>query len=38
MHPTYLSNFEKEHFHFFSQIFGGVKEQKPRWKRVVESH
>jgi putative endopeptidase len=35
--PYLSNNFEKEHFHFFSQIFGGVKEQKPRWKRVVES-
>ncbi|MFM2224383.1 MAG: hypothetical protein RJA07_585 [Bacteroidota bacterium] len=35
--PYLSSNFEKENFHFFSQIFGGVKEQKPRWKRVVEN-
>ncbi len=35
--PFLSSNFEKENFHFFSQIFGGVKEQKPRWKRVVEN-
>ena len=35
--PYLSSNFEKENFHFFSQIFGGVKEQKPRWKRVVET-
>ncbi|MEY2830073.1 MAG: hypothetical protein RIQ33_1931 [Bacteroidota bacterium] len=37
-YAPYLSKqFEKENFHFFSQIFGGVKEQKPRWKRVVET-
>jgi putative endopeptidase len=35
--PYLSSHFEKENFHFFSQIFGGVKEQKPRWKRVVEN-
>lgn len=35
--PYLSSSFEKENFHFFSQIFGGVKEQKPRWKRVIET-
>ncbi len=35
--PYLSAPFEKENFHFFSQIFGGVKEQKPRWKRVVEN-
>ncbi len=28
---------ENEHFHFYSTILEGVKEQKPRWKKIVES-
>ncbi len=28
---------EDEHFHFYSTILEGVKEQKPRWKKIVES-
>ncbi|MFK7000083.1 M13 family metallopeptidase [Flavobacterium oreochromis] len=36
-YATYLNDrIEKEHFHFYSTIMSGVKEQKPRWKRVVE--
>ncbi|MFK7004325.1 metalloendopeptidase [Flavobacterium covae] len=36
-YAIYLSNnFEKEHFYFYSTVMSGVKEQKPRWKRVVE--
>ncbi len=31
------SNFEKEHFHFYSTILSGVKEQRPRWKRVLDA-
>lgn len=29
------SDFDKEHFDFFSRTLRGVKEQKPRWKRCV---
>lgn len=33
----YLSaDFEKQNFYFFSTVMSGVKEQKPRWKRIVE--
>lgn len=33
----YLSkDFEKQNFYFFSTVMNGVKEQKPRWKRIVE--
>ncbi|ANO48174.1 M13 family metallopeptidase [Flavobacterium columnare] len=36
-YAVYLSdNFEKKHFNFYSTVMSGVKEQKPRWKRVVE--
>ncbi|RVU92153.1 M13 family peptidase [Flavobacterium columnare] len=36
-YAAYLSNnFEKEHFYFYSTVMSGVKEQKPRWKRVIE--
>ena len=28
---------ENEHFHFYSTVLDGVKEQKPRWKRIVEN-
>ncbi|WP_202971597.1 M13 family metallopeptidase [Flavobacterium oreochromis] len=36
-YATYLNDrIEKEHFYFYSTIMSGVKEQKPRWKRVVE--
>ncbi len=28
---------ERENFHFFSTVLRGVKEMKPRWKRVVET-
>lgn len=32
----YLSTpVEKQDFHFFSTVMGGVSEQKPRWERVV---
>ena len=27
---------EKEHFKFYATVLEGVKEQKPRWKRIVE--
>lgn len=30
------SDFEKQNFYFFSTVMSGVKEQKPRWKRIVE--
>ncbi|MFC7772258.1 M13 family metallopeptidase [Flavobacterium sp. GCM10027622] len=36
-YASYLGkDFEKQNFYFFSTVMGGVKEQKPRWKRVVE--
>lgn len=28
---------EDENFHFYSTILEGIKEQKPRWKRIVEN-
>ncbi len=28
---------EDEHFHFYSTVLDGIKEQKPRWKRITES-
>ena len=32
----YLSGaFERENFHFYSEVMRGVKEMQPRWKRVV---
>ena len=31
------SGFVKENFHFHSTIMQGVKEEKPRWKKIVES-
>ena len=30
------SAFEKQNFYFFSTVMSSVKEQKPRWKRIVE--
>lgn len=34
----YLSNaFDQEHFHFYSEIMRGSKEQRPRWKRVLDA-
>ena len=36
-YASYLGkDFEKQNFYFYSTVMGGVKEQKPRWKRVVE--
>ncbi len=36
-YASYLNNaFEKQNFAFYSTIMNGVKEQKPRWKRIVE--
>ena len=35
MAPALSSNFDNEHFDFFSRTLRGVKEQKPRWKRCV---
>jgi putative endopeptidase len=29
--------FEQEHFNFYGRIMVGAKEQKPRWKRMVEA-
>ncbi len=31
------SKFDKEHFHFYGAVLSGVKEQRPRWKRVLAS-
>jgi putative endopeptidase len=33
--PSLSTDFEKENFDFFGKALTGVKEQKPRWKRVV---
>jgi putative endopeptidase len=36
-YASYLNNaIEKQNFYFYSTIMNGVKEQKPRWKRIVE--
>lgn len=36
-YASYLnSDVEKQNFKFYSTVMGGVTEQKPRWKRVVE--
>ena len=36
-YASYLNNaIEKQNFYFYSTIMSGVKEQKPRWKRIVE--
>ncbi|MCC7030846.1 MAG: M13 family metallopeptidase [Chitinophagaceae bacterium] len=35
---SYLSTqFDKENFHFYSEIMRGSKEQRPRWKRVLDA-
>ena len=36
-YAAYLNNaIEKQNFAFYSTVMNGVKEQKPRWKRIVE--
>lgn len=36
-YASFLNNtIEKQNFAFFSTVLNGVKEQKPRWKRIVE--
>ncbi len=36
-YASYLNNdFEKQNFYFYNTILSGTKQQKPRWKRVVE--
>ena len=36
-YASYLNNaIEKQNFYFYSTVMNGVKEQKPRWKRIVE--
>ncbi|MCF6130429.1 M13 family metallopeptidase [Flavobacterium sp. AS60] len=36
-YASYLNNaIEKQNFAFYSTVLNGVKEQKPRWKRIVE--
>lgn len=30
------SAFDKEHFHFYGTIIAGAKEQRPRWKRMLD--
>lgn len=36
-YASFLNNaIEKQNFTFYSTIMNGVKEQKPRWKRIVE--
>jgi putative endopeptidase len=35
---SYMSaNFDAENFKYYSQLMNGVKEQKPRWKRVLDA-
>ena len=35
MSPALASNFDQEHFDFFSKTLRGVQQQQPRWKRCV---
>ncbi len=35
MSPALASNFDNEHFDFFSKTLRGVQQQPPRWKRCV---
>lgn len=36
-YASYLNSaIEKQNFYFYSTVLNGVKEQKPRWKRIVE--
>ncbi len=35
--PTLSSLFDKEHFRFYGTVLSGVKEQRPRWKRVLDA-
>jgi putative endopeptidase len=35
--PNLSSRFDKEHFRFYGMILSGVKEQRPRWKRVLDA-
>lgn len=36
-YASYLNSaIEKQNFYFYSTVMNGVKEQKPRWKRIVE--
>ncbi len=35
--PYLSARFDQEHFHFYSQILKGAKEQRPRWKRVLDA-
>ncbi|MCS0616092.1 M13 family metallopeptidase [Massilia kyonggiensis] len=35
MSPVLASNFDNEHFDFFSKTLRGVQQQQPRWKRCV---
>ncbi len=34
---TLDSTIDNEHFHFYSTILSGVKEQRPRWKRTLDA-
>lgn len=35
--PYLSSDFENQHFAFYSTVLSGVKEMKPRWKRALEN-
>ena len=35
--PTLPQAFDVEHFNFFGKVLEGKKEQKPRWKRVLDA-
>jgi putative endopeptidase len=35
--PTLSSVFDTEHFRFYRTVLSGVKEQRPRWKRVLDA-
>ena len=34
--PQLSQTFDKEHFRFYGTLLSGVKEQRPRWKRVLD--
>ena len=34
--PQLNSTFDNEHFRFYGTVLSGVKEQRPRWKRVLD--
>ncbi len=35
--PSLNTAIEDEHFHFYGTVLAGIKEQRPRWKRVIDA-